>query len=357
MVQRAFEARTDTLATWDLLQRNCLLLKAEQERSASALSDRIRDVKQTKIDTGELAYKAPEPAKPVARKKSVIRRIRPASKPKQPQPPAEVKKPAQPTPEYLKPVSPSKAAQPVRQLKRLSTSRIVPTAAANLYWLTITSTKRHIALPVNGQLSLGHFDPNVGIPPDIDLTFEDQASQFVSRRHATVVGKNGTHTIEDLGSRAGVFLNGAQVNTGPSRLLEEGDRISLGDVEMIYERVPSSVLIGAQSSRTQHILTVTPTGRTIRIGPFDDIVVGRADPQVNFMPDIDLSVDGEVARLVSRRHAVIRWREGRPHLEDLGSGFGSRLGGELLTLGQAVALKPGDHIWLAGCVLAYDIEL
>jgi pSer/pThr/pTyr-binding forkhead associated (FHA) protein len=210
---------------------------------------------------------------------------------------------------------------------------------------------------VTGQLSLGHFDPNVGIPPDIDLTFEDQASHFISRRHATVVGQDGAHTIEDLGSRAGVFLNGTQVSNGPSRPLEEGDRISLGDIELVYEKVPTGVLIKAKSSQARHALMVTPTGRVIGLTPLKDIVIGRADPQVNFMPDIDLSVDGEVARLVSRRHAIIRWREGQPHLEDLGSGFGSRLGGETLTLGQSVPLKPGDHFWLAGCVLAYAVEL
>jgi len=355
MVQRAFEARTDTLATWALLQKHCLLLIAEQERSASALSDRIRDVRQTKIDTGELTLKQPQPEAP---KKSVIRRIRPPVKPRQQSPADRADKPAQPTPEYLKPVSPPPPdKRPLKQLKRLSTSRFVPADASRLYWLTVTTSKRHIALPVTGQLSLGHFDPNVGIPPDIDLTFEDQASHFISRRHATVVGQDGAHTIEDLGSRAGVFLNGTQVSNGPSRPLKEGDRISLGDIELVYEKVPTSVLIKAKSSQARHALMVTPTGRVIGLTPLKDIVIGRADPQVNFMPDIDLSVDGEVARLVSRRHAIIRWREGQPHLEDLGSGFGSRLGGETLTLGQSVPLKPGDHFWLAGCVLAYAVEL
>jgi pSer/pThr/pTyr-binding forkhead associated (FHA) protein len=355
MVQRAFEARTDTLATWALLQKHCMLLIAEQERSASALSDRIRDVRQTKIDTGELTLKQPQPEAP---KKSVIRRIRPPVKPRQQSPADRVDKPAQPTPEYLKPVSPPPPEKrPLKQLKRLSTSRFVPADASRLYWLTVTTSKRHIALPVTGQLSLGHFDPNVGIPPDIDLTFEDQASHFISRRHAIVVGQDGAHTIEDLGSRAGVFLNGTQVSNGPSRPLEEGDRISLGDIELVYEKVPTGVLIKAKSSQARHALMVTPTGRVIGLTPLKDIVIGRADPQVNFMPDIDLSVDGEVARLVSRRHAIIRWREGQPHLEDLGSGFGSRLGGDTLTLGQSVPLKPGDHFWLAGCVLAYAVEL
>jgi hypothetical protein len=41
----------------------------------------------------------------------------------------------------------------------------------------------------------------------------------------------------------------------------------------------------------------------------------------------------------------------------LGSGFGTRLNGETLFIGHAAPLTPGDHIWLGGCVLAYDIEV
>ena len=60
---------------------------------------------------------------------------------------------------------------------------------------------------------------------------------------------------------------------------------------------------------------------------------------------------------VSRRHALITWRAASPYVEDLGSGFGTRLNGEALLIGQPVPLKPGDHIWLGGCVLAYDIAI
>ena len=54
---------------------------------------------------------------------------------------------------------------------------------------------------------------------------------------------------------------------------------------------------------------------------------------------------------------IVTWRDSVPHLEDLGSGFGTRLNGETLFIGHAAQLTPGDHIWLGGCVLAYDIEL
>jgi pSer/pThr/pTyr-binding forkhead associated (FHA) protein len=105
------------------------------------------------------------------------------------------------------------------------------------------------------------------------------------------------------------------------------------------------------------MLIVTPTGRKLRIAPAKDIVIGRSDRYVEFVPEIDLSQDGEASARVSRRHAIIHWRKDRPYLEDLGSGFGTRVNGKMILLGQAVPLKPGDHIWLGGCVLAYDVEL
>ena len=72
------------------------------------------------------------------------------------------------------------------------------------------------------------------------------------------------------------------------------------------------------------------------------------------LPDNDIVLDHT---RVSRRHAIITWRKGNPYAEDLGSGFGTRLNGEMLLIGQAVPLKPGDHIWLGGCILAYDVEI
>jgi len=367
MVRRAFEARTDTLSTWALLQKNCLLLKAEQERSSSALSDRLQNVRESKAQLGTGELELDKEQTDTTPKKPVIRRLRPQGKPASPGANTRTEKPEH-TPDYLRPVSPTDKKRPIKPLKRLSpatqpsttqaaSTRPAVASTSKIFWLTINSTKRRITLPVTGQISFGHFDPNVGIPPDIDLTYEDRNSHYISRRHATIVANDGVHTIEDLGSKAGVYLNGKRIDNGPSPSLKSGDRINLGNIELVYERVPGRVLESVKSGRTRHTLLITPTGRKMTIVPNRNLIIGHADPQVNFMPDVDLSNEGEVARLVSRRHAVIQWQDGQPYIEDLGSGFGTRLGGELLILGQAVPLKPGDHIWLAGCVLAYDVDV
>jgi pSer/pThr/pTyr-binding forkhead associated (FHA) protein len=75
------------------------------------------------------------------------------------------------------------------------------------------------------------------------------------------------------------------------------------------------------------------------------------------LPEIGLIPYGQVSQRVSRRHAKITWQNGKPFVEDIGSGFGTRLYGAVLPLGETRPLLPGDHIWLAGCVLAYDIEV
>ena len=64
MIRHAFEARTDTLKVWDRLQRNCLLVKAEQERSRQApgeslLSRRLRETRENKQEGAESGHGQP----------------------------------------------------------------------------------------------------------------------------------------------------------------------------------------------------------------------------------------------------------------------------------------------------------
>lgn len=277
------------------------------------------------------------------------------------------------SPDYLQPVSRSGSSPQIQHNLRshsIGASDAVPETSASSSrpsratgkpqppcWLTISSSQRHISLPQTGELTLGRFDAAIGIPPDIDLAYEDQGQGTISRRHAKIVCRNGYHTIEDMGSRHGTLVNGDRVSSGTARPLQSGDRVAVGNIQMLYSRVPPDVQNITQIPHVRHTLMVAPTGRKLTISPPDDIVIGRSDRYVEAVPDIDLSQDGEAATRVSRRHAMIRWRDNAPYLEDLGSGFGTRLNGEMILLGQALPLKPGDHIWLGGCVLAYDIML
>jgi pSer/pThr/pTyr-binding forkhead associated (FHA) protein len=337
IIRHSFQARTDTLETWGLLQPNCLLVKAEEERARTApresmLSRRLRQARETR----EQASKALS-----------------ASTSKQP--------------DYLKPVPSAlpKAASAAQESSsdvigaRGADVGITPRASEHVSprWLIALTSERHIALPSDRELVLGRFDPNFGIPPDIDLSFEDRQTRTVSRQHARIIGASGRHAVEDIGSRHGLFVNGEQVRPGPARQLELGDRVVLGKVELVYEAMPAHLLDLPLVGDVRHFLSVTPTGRKLGIAPPKDILIGRSDRLADFMPDIDLSREKQVAVRVSRRHAIITWRKGVPYVEDLGSGFGTRLNGKTLLLGQAAPLRPGDHIWLGGCVLAYDVDV
>ncbi len=342
IIRQAFSARTDTLETWGSLQPHCLLLKAEEERVRTApresmLSRRLRQARETREQAAKAlstsAGRKPDYLQPVSL-------VSPQAKPQPEETPPDVVETRLARPEVS---APGRTA---------ATDRLLPC------WLTVVVSGRHIALPTDKDLVLGRFDPNFGVPPDIDLTYEDQEAYTVSRQHARIAGVAGRHTIEDLGSRHGLFVNGEQVRPGPPYQLQLGDRIELGSsVQLVYDRIPAHVLDFAPTASIRHCLIITPTGRRLTIAPPKDVLIGRSDRYVDFVPDVDLSRDGEVAIRVSRRHAIITWRDAVPYLEDLGSGFGTRLNGQTLFIGQAAPLKPGDHIWLGGCVLAYDIEV
>lgn len=363
MIVRAFTARTDTLATWGVLQKNCLLVKAEEEREKRAsqeslLSRRLREKREaskpqlkplpSKSTQSLDQAKSPPPTSSSTTPRST-EALRPGSI-------GETESrwttsPLERSPTHSFETGDGDNSAPATP--RSPQSSI--SAAAKPCWLTNSSNHHPIRLPLNGELVLGRFDPSVGVPPDIDLSFEDKANT-ISRRHAKIVGASGRHTIEDLGSLHGVFINSEPVKSGPSRQLRPGDQISLGNLRFYYDFIPSDQISTGPLPGRRHALLVTATGQKLSIAPPQEITIGRSDRYVNFVPDIDLSPLGEVAVRVSRRHAIITWRNYVPHLEDLGSGFGTRLNGEMLLIGQAVPLKPGDHIWLGGCVLAYEAE-
>jgi hypothetical protein len=53
----------------------------------------------------------------------------------------------------------------------------------------------------------------------------------VSRQHARLTREDGEYTIEDLGSRNGIRLNGSRVH---SAVLRDGDHVQIGDIVLLY---------------------------------------------------------------------------------------------------------------------------
>lgn len=315
MIRRAFVSGSDTQQLWELLQMNCPL-----------------------EPTKGRAAEATPPPPPATSEPETARAGEGVRKPVSPYfPSAPVTRP-----QVERPI-PTKPAESVS--REVSTSR---------YCLALEGSRHRIALPTEGQIVLGRFDPATTINPDVDLSYDDRANHIISRRHARIIAHEGQHLIEDMGSTNGTMVNMQRLKIGQKVLLRSGDRVILGDHRLFYRAMPK-----VQTSPHTPIaacLWATFSGRRFSLPTWGEVIVGRSDPVVGFVPDIDLKDEGDSALVVARRHVKISARSGRHYVEDMGSANGTKLNGVRLGVGERGLLEPGDHLWLGGCVLAYDIE-
>lgn len=80
----------------------------------------------------------------------------------------------------------------------------------------------------NEESQIGRWDADNGIFPDVDLDAFD-ADAKVSRRHARIIYRSGSHMVEDLGSTNGTFVNrGRRLLPGAPQVLSDGDEIIVG---------------------------------------------------------------------------------------------------------------------------------
>ena len=99
------------------------------------------------------------------------------------------------------------------------------TAAAPRAEVTIYSP---LASPIHQPLEVTPV--SIGRSSECTIPIKDR---FLSRRHAEIVTVNGNWMLKDCGSANGTFLNGMRVDR--DRQLHTGDRIRLGDTEIVFE--------------------------------------------------------------------------------------------------------------------------
>ncbi len=89
----------------------------------------------------------------------------------------------------------------------------------------------------------------------------------------------------------------------------------------------------------------------ILLHPKYETSLGRRDPATGTMPDVDLSAYAGYRLGVSRKHAIIRLKNERLEIYDLGSSNGTAVNGTRLTAHQPQVLRDGDEVLLGKMML------
>src|SRR5215212_2814532 len=71
---------------------------------------------------------------------------------------------------------------------------------------------------------------SIGRASDCAIPIKDR---YLSRKHAEIVAVGAAWVLKDLGSANGTYLNGSRVER--DEMLKGGDRIRLGDTEIVFE--------------------------------------------------------------------------------------------------------------------------
>ncbi len=103
-------------------------------------------------------------------------------------------------------------------------------------------------------------------------------------------------------------------------------------------------------------LRIAHTGYEIEVHSHEVCEIGRSDPSLGLIPDLDLSQEGPEAIWVSRRHARIFYHDGHFYIEDLGSTNGTYLNNKRLVSGLPYALQDGDELRFGRIIAHVHIE-
>lgn len=207
----------------------------------------------------------------------------------------------------------------------------------------------------------------IGRSADCQLSLDDP---LVSRRHALLTVSGALVTVEDLGSRNGVLVNGTKIE-GPQRLAD-GDTITIGGQEMQLF-VPDSMSTPSSSNRQPQLRHPTLTNErmdqselredveesTVIVGSsFADPATRHPDKRVNALVLIGGVADKALAmgraedaeRLLSRSlgDLLAKARAG----EEVGADLSEHAAGYAVRL----AAGTGNGAWVDYIVELYSVQ-
>jgi hypothetical protein len=131
---------------------------------------------------------------------------------------------------------------------------------------------------LNRSLELSDGEYFMGRDPSCHLVVDDPLS---SRRHARLLVRGDIVTIEDLGSRNGVIVNGTRISN--VLRLADGDRITVGSQELIFRQGARPVPVAVGRVTLSRMVRVpqpnTPPSPAEDPARFAASTIGRSDVQ------------------------------------------------------------------------------
>lgn len=267
-----------------------------------------------------------------------------------------------------------------------SPSAVLPVqdAAAALVALAAVPPPQHpivlcaVSHPALGDIGIDDALFAVGrTEPPFDRYPADAVADL-SRRHARIFSEAGIAHVADLGSKNGTAVNAQDIRQKTARLAD-GDEICFG--RHLRYRVRLQATVAPPALRLLS-LTLTPEpGPVSELGPGSgsgpgpgpepgsgpDAAESRLDQiVVHTFPFLVSKTDATFSRYrqqhaqqlnyLSRRHAHVFLRRGRPFIEDLGSTNGTFVNGRRLDE-HAALLADGDLLAFGGLHFIYRVQL
>lgn len=134
-------------------------------------------------------------------------------------------------------------------------------------------------------------------------------------------------------------------------------RVLIGEILTLEPAKSSMPPVASQPSATHYIgsaLLTTASGRTIMLNNFgkDEILIGRYDPRIVQMPDIDLTGEPHW-ETVSRIHAMLRRQGTQWSIVAISNRSPTKVGNNLVPPQQSHPLTSGDEISLGAVKLQF----
>ena len=315
IIERAFESHTDTEATWDLLQVNCLLVQREDlavtepNRPKSGLLGRMRTKQEHDAALqSEPAKEAPPigHAPTVGPRDSLLSRMQ--TRDREAEPPTSVATGAPiPGPRRTPDTKPT-LARPSSEAETVSDAPRKPATLLDRLRYEVETQPEPTAPAMEAQAPVPGPQAPVAESPAPPTEEPRPAAPPV-----TVAPALRLHYPPAL-------------RPEPATYFPPGPRVLVAKI----------------------------SGHRILLPEDGELILGRLDPLTRVKPDVDFTFEDRLDRGISRMHASITGWQGRYELTDLGSNNGTWLNNQKLPLQRTPILQIGDEVRLGTCVLYFD---